>query len=90
MRNVGQMILTIIMAEGYEFCRGKKIEIYKKDEFYYAASNGKDFGLVKEITKGTLNQMKNLPERFPALITESKPAERLLEVRVKLRRETGD
>lgn len=75
--------LAILMAENYKFSSGKKIEIYKKDELYYAASNGRDFGLVKEITEGTLRQMEKLPDHFYALVIEN-ISERLLKVRVKI------
>lgn len=46
-----QIELTVIMAGKYEFSPGKKLDIRKSGEFYYVASNGKDFGLVKDISE---------------------------------------
>lgn len=84
MTKIKQMELTVLMAGQYEFCPGKKIEIYKKNGLYYVASNGHDFGLVKEITEGTLPQMDKFPKRFHALVIDSIPKDMILKVCVKI------
>ncbi len=80
-----QIELTVIMAGKYEFSPGKKLDIRKSGEFYYVASNGRDFGLVKEVSEEGIEEGCRLPERFSGIVTENVPNERLLKVRVKLK-----
>lgn len=81
-----QIELTVIMAGKYEFSPGKKLDIRKSGEFYYVASNGKDFGLVKEVSEEGVEDISRLPERFSGVVTENMPNEHLLKVRAKLKK----
>lgn len=81
-----QIELTVIMAGQYEFSPGKKLDIRKSGEFYYVASNGKDFGLVKEVSEEGVEGIDRLPERFSGVVTDNMPNECLLKVRAKLKK----
>lgn len=84
-----QIELTVIMAGKYDFFPGKKLDIRKSGEFYYVASNGRDFGLVKEISEEGMEDIGRLPERFSGIVIESVPNECLLKVRAKLKNVEG-
>lgn len=84
-----QIELTVIMAGKYEFSPGKKLDIRKSGEFYYVASSGRDFGLVKEISKEGVEDIGKLPERFSGIVIESMPNECLLKVRANLKSVKG-
>lgn len=44
---------TVVMSGPHQIPVGKKVHIHKENGLYYASSDGKDFGLVKESTDGT-------------------------------------
>lgn len=81
-----QIELTVIMAGKYEFSPGKKLDIRKSGEFYYVASNGKDFGLVKDISEECAEDISRLPKRFSGVVTENMANECPLKVRAKLKK----
>lgn len=73
------MDCTVLMAGAYPFKRGKKIDIQKKGDLYYASSGGMDFGLIKEI--GDVEEKALLlPERFHGVVMENHCEEHLLKI----------
>ena len=78
----GQAInCTVLMAGAYLFRKGKRISIRKEGDLFYASSEGKDFGLVKEIHGA---DEIPIPEAFEGIVTENQCEQRLLKARVKL------
>lgn len=75
---------TIIMTGPHQIPVGKKIHIHKEGELYYASSEGKDFGLVKESTNGTPGQVDMLEGEFDGIVTENDRTRWQMTVRVPL------
>lgn len=75
---------TIIMTGPHQIPVGKKIHIHKEGELYYASSEGKDFGLVKESTNGTPGQVDMLTGEFDGIVTENDRTRWQVTVRVPL------
>lgn len=73
---------TVLMAGAYPFRKGKKISIRKEGDLYYASSEGKDFGLVKELHGADQIRM---PEKFDGIVTENSCEQHILKARVLLR-----
>lgn len=78
------MDCTVLMAGAYPFKKGKKIDIERKGDLYFASSDGVDFGLIKEI--GELEEGKPLflPERFNGIVMENRCEEHILNIRIPL------
>lgn len=82
MKKVETIDCTVLMAGPYPFPAGKKIDVRKEGQFYFASSEGQDFGLVKDITEGRENQGFSLPETFHGIVVENDCDRRLLKLRV--------
>lgn len=82
MKKVEAIDCTVLMAGPYPFPAGKKIDVRKEGQFYFASSGGQDFGLVKDITEGRENQGFSLPETFHGIVIENDSGRRLLKLRV--------
>lgn len=76
------MDCTVLMAGAYPFKKGKKIDIQKKGDLYYASSEGVDFGLIKEVGGGAESNAPELPDRFDGIVTENHCEQHLLKIRV--------
>ncbi len=77
---------TVLMTGPHQIPIGKRIHIHKEGDLYYAASDGKDFGLVKESNNATTVQIHHLAGEFDGVVTENDSTGWLLKVRVPLRK----
>lgn len=77
------MECTVLMAGAYPFKKGKKIDIQRRGELYYASSEGVEFGLVKEIG---IEERKTffLPDKFDGIVTENRCEQHLLIIHIPL------
>lgn len=75
---------TVLMAGAYPFKKGKKIDIQKRGDLYYASSEGVDFGLIKEIGEDEGGKTLPLPDEFAGIVTENLCEQHLLNIRIKL------
>lgn len=78
------MDCTVLMAGAYPFKKGKKIDIQKKGDLYYASSGGMDFGLIKEMGDNEEEKTLLLPDRFNGIVMENRCEEHLLKIRILL------
>lgn len=78
------MDCTVLMAGAYPLRKGKKIDIQKKGDLYYASSEGVDFGLIKEIGGEVEGKLLRLPDRFDGIVTENYCEQHLLKICVPL------
>lgn len=76
---------TVVMSGPHQIPVGKKIHIHKENGLYYASSDGKDFGLVKESTNGTQRQVQMLENAFDGIVMENDSAGWRMVVRVLLK-----
>lgn len=77
---------TVIMTGPHQIPLGKRIHIHKEGDLYYAASDGKDFGLVKESSNATTGQIHKLEREFDGIVTENDSTKWQMTVRVPLRK----
>ena len=77
------MDCTVLMAGAYPLKKGKKINIRREGDLYYASSEGVDFGLMKEI-KEKDGLPPDLPDKFDGIVTENHPERHLLQICVPL------
>lgn len=73
---------TVLMAGAYPFRTGKKIHVRKEGQLYFASSEGKDFGLLKEIEERNTGQDICLPENFDGIVVKNECDRRLLTLQV--------
>ena len=82
MKKVQTIDCTVLMAGSYPFPVGKKIDVRKEGQFYFASSGGQDFGLVRDMAEGGEAQGLALPDAFHGIVIENDICRRLLKLRV--------
>lgn len=74
---------TVVMSGPHQIPVGKKVHIHKENGLYYASSEGKDFGLVKE--SADAKQVQMLENAFDGIVMENDSAGWRMVVRVPLK-----
>lgn len=83
-----KMKMTVLMAGQYDIVNGSKIDFRLDQEkhLYIAECEGKAFGLLNQIKKGSKRQLKKIGNEFSGVVLRTVPEQYLLEVLVELNR----
>lgn len=79
-----KMKMTVLMAGQYDIVNGSKIDFRLDQEkhLYIAECEGKAFGLLNQIKKGSKRQLKKIGNEFSGVVLRTVPEQYLLEVLV--------
>ena len=76
-----KMKMTVLMAGQYDIVNGSKID-FRLKHLYIAECEGKAFGLLNQIKKGSKRQLKKIGNEFSGVVLRTVPEQYLLEVLV--------
>lgn len=79
-----KMKMTVLMAGQYDIADGSKVDfrLDKEKHLYIAECEGKAFGLLNQIKKGSKRELKKIGNEFSGVVLRTVPKRYFLEVLV--------